>query len=183
MKSEAVDIRIKTLQFNLEKLNEAYSVYKRDAFIDVGVDIRISYSDNEETRALLKKPQQLIKERQDFLFHTIFNFTQTYYSIKEYLKKEFPSKTKDIENFFSDESFRLKKRKDLSNDLKHNPNKDLQFEFGQTDVKLIRNDSDFTLKTNYEEAWFYDGNESVEYCNSLYKDLMIFLEDKIGYSI
>lgn len=177
-----VDIRIRALKFNLDRLNLAYEESRRDSFTDVGMEYNKQYPYNEAQK-LIKKQEELKKSREDVLFFTILNFTQVFYSIKEYLRMEYPSKKDKIENFFSNKpvGFEFKARKDISNDLKHNPANDLKYGFGQigkTETKI--EGSTMFITTRSRETWFYYELDSVEHCNNLYNDVIQFMETEFG---
>jgi hypothetical protein len=181
LKNSKVDIRIKALKFNLDQLNSAYLETIRDSVTDTGIEYHKQYPYNDETRAMFKKHEDLKKSREEILFFTIFNFTQVYYSVKEYLKKEDPSQKDKIETFFCDRPLGFKARKDISNDLKHNPSNDLTYAFGQVGpTETTREGSSLVIRTNYRETWFYYGVDSVDYCNRLYKELIEFVDKEIS---
>jgi hypothetical protein len=180
LKKKKIDIRIKALRFNLDHLNSAYADTTRDSVVDTGIEYGKEYPYNDETRELFKKHEDLKKSREEILFFTIFNFTQVYYSIKEYLKKEYPSQKEKIEAFFSDRPLGFMARKDISNDLKHNPSNDIQYKIGQiAKTEKFREGTSLIIRTNYRETWFYYGIDSVEYCNHLYKELSEFMDKEI----
>lgn len=131
MQNQRIVQRLKTLQFNLNDINDCYDNSLKDTFLEVGIEYHKQYALDDETYKLLDKEQKLRKLHEDKLFSSIFSFTQTYYSIKEYLRKEFPQNKEIIEEFYSNEKSGLIARKDICNDLKHNPEKDLKYGFGQ----------------------------------------------------
>ena len=160
----------------IEDINLNYAETIKDAYIECGIEYNKPYPYTEETLKLFKKPEQLEKRRRDKLFSSILGFTQTYYSIKEYLCKEYPQKKRIIEDFFSEKTIGLIARKDISNDLKHNPVNDLIFKFGVVGKETIREPKKVIHKTNYKRTWFYADLDSVELCNRLHNELMDFLK-------
>lgn len=181
MNNKKVDIRIRALKFNLDQLNAAYAETTRDSVVDTGFEYGKQYPYNDETRALIKMHEDLKKSREDILFFTIFNFTQVYYSIKEYLRKEYPTQKERIEQFFSDRPLGFKARKDISNDLKHNPSNDLQYGIGKIGKdETFMDGKKLIVRTNYKETWFYYGVDSVEYCNHLYTQLIELMNKEIS---
>lgn len=174
-------MRLRALKFNLEQLNSAYNETTRDSVIDSGLEYGKNYPYNEGTYDMLDEPDKLRKSREDMLFFTIFNFTQVFYSIKEYLKAGYPNKKVEIENFFSTRQLGFTERKAISNDLKHNPSSDLKYEHGQIGESQTRREGrKLKIMTYYRWTWFYYGVDSVEYCNTLYKELIDFLTKEFG---
>jgi len=175
-KNNKVDIRLRALKFNLDQLNSAYDETTRDSVTDAGLEYGVEYPYNDDTFDMLDKPDKLRKSREDVIFFTILNFTQVFYSVKEYLKKEYPLKKSEIENFFSSRHLNLKARKEISNDLKHNPSADLKYQSGQIGKEETKREgTTVTTTVNYRRTWFYYGIDSVDYCNNLYSDLIDFL--------
>jgi hypothetical protein len=176
LRNEKIDIRLRALKFNLEQLNLAYNETTRDAVIDSGIEYGKKYPYNAETLNILRKRDELQKSREDKLFFTVFNFTQVYYSLKEYLRKEYPARKEKIEIFYSSRPLGFAGRKEISNDLKHNPSNDLRYGFGQVgEEEKVREGSKLIIRMKYKHTWFYYGIDSVEYCNNLYKELMEFI--------
>jgi hypothetical protein len=172
---EKINIRIKALKFNLDELNEAYNLTTRDVVTETGMEYGKQYPYNEETLSIIRQQNKLKKEREERLHFKILNFTQVFYSIKEFLKKGYPEKKQKVEDFFSDTELGNKARKDISNDLKHNPENDLKYGFGQVGKEEIRDGTKRIKKIYFKHSWFYRGIDSVEYCNNLYKELSNFI--------
>lgn len=168
--------RLKTLQFNLEDINTCYDNTLKDTFLEVGIEIDKPYILNYETYKLFNKERELRKLYKDKLFSSILNFTQTYYSLKEYLRKEFPQKKDIIEDFFSNKKVNLIARKDICNDLKHNPEKDLKYGLEEVNRETIKEPKQIKINIEFRRTWFYSGIDSVEHCNTLFKDLLKFIE-------
>ena len=125
---------------------------------------------------MFRKHEKLRKTREDKLFICVFNFTQAFYSIKEYLRKEYPQKSRLVEDFFSKVNIGFIARKDISNDLKHNPDKDLRFGLGEVNKEITREANKKIIRTQYRRSWFYSGIDSVEHCNRLFQDLKTLFE-------
>lgn len=171
--------RLKALRFNIEELNNWYNETQHDSFLECGIEYNKKYPYNEETLELFKKPELLDELKKDKLFCSILNFTQTYYSIKEYLCKEYPLKKKIIEDFYSDKSLGIVKRKGISNDLKHNPQNDIVFKFGVVGREKRIEPGKTVEITHYKNTWFYAGIDSVDLCNNLCAELLEFIQEKI----
>jgi hypothetical protein len=174
-----IEQRLKALKFNLDDLNNCYSETLKDSYIECGIEYNKKYPYNQETLDLIKQPEILNELRKDKLFCSILNFTQTYYSIKEYLRKEYPQNKKNIENFFSEKSLGIITRKGISNDLKHNPQNDIVYKFGVVGKEKIIEPGKITEVTHFKHTWFYAGLDSVDLCNNLYIDLIKFIEENI----
>lgn len=171
-----VDLRLKTLKHNMDTVNEYYNDTLKDTVLECGIEYHKKYPYNDETINLFNKHKALQKHREEKLFSSIFNFTQTFYSIKEYLVKEYPSKKSITENFFSNEKVNMKSRKEISNDLKHSPDKDLKFGIGEVSREIILEPKKRIEKINMRKTWFYSGIDAVEYCNILFRELLEFIE-------
>jgi hypothetical protein len=176
MQNQRIVQRLKTLRFNIDDINHSYDNTLKDTFLEVGLEYHKQYPANDETYRLFNKEQELRSLYKDKLFSSIFNFTQTYYSIKEYLVKEFPQKKEIIEDFFSNEKIGLLTRKAICNDLKHDPKKDLKYEFGEVSKQTFTEPGQVVIKIEFRRTWFYSGIDSVEHCNVLYKELKRFIE-------
>lgn len=168
--------RLKSLKLNLDEVDKCKDDLKRDYIKDVGLEYDIWYPDNEESQALFREGEDLYELRKDHLFKTVFNFSQNFYSLKEYLIEYEPKKVGVIEDFFSNENNDQLSRKQISNDLKHNPNNDLEF-----DSRIVKKESIIehhkTTHISYiGHSWFYGKVETVEYCHKLYAELIQFLE-------
>jgi hypothetical protein len=175
---EKINIRIKALKFNLDELNESYNLTARDVVIETGMEYGKQYPYNEETLAIIRKQDELKKMREERLHFTILNFTQVFYSVKEYLKKGYPEKKQKVEDFFSNNELGIKARKDISNDLKHNPQNDIKYGFGQVGKEETKDGTKRITKIYFKHTWFYNGIDSVEYCNNLYKEFSRFIHDE-----
>ncbi|HBL73962.1 MAG: hypothetical protein A2W90_12205 [Bacteroidetes bacterium GWF2_42_66] len=175
---EKINIRIKALKFNLDELNEAYNLTTRDVVTETGMEYGKQYLYNEETLSIIRKQDKLKKEREERLHFTILNFTQVFYSVKEYLKKGYPEKRQKVEDFFSNIGLGNKARKDISNDLKHNPQNDIKYGFGEVGKEETKDGTKRITKIYFKHTWFYGGIDSVEYCNNLYKELSRFIHDE-----
>jgi hypothetical protein len=169
--------RLKVLQFDISDINLYYKESLKDPVIECGMEYNKQYPYNEETINRLNNQENLQKAQADKLYCRIFNFTQTYYSIKEYLRKLYPQHKSIIEDFFSNDKIGLISRKDICNDLKHKPEKDLKYK-----TNLVREVTKSETKmqiliTNFGKTWFYDKVDSVALCNDLYNELLMFLEN------
>jgi hypothetical protein len=175
LNNKKIDIKIRGLKFNLDQINTFYEETLRDVVSDSGMEYGKKYPLNSQTIELFNYQDKLQKSREEKLFFSIFNFTQIYYSIKDYLKKEFPERKDKIEGFYSTKLLGLKARKDISNDLKHNPENDLKYDFRFVDRQHYIEGRTKHIKLNLKNSWFYHDIDSVEYCNKLYKELLDFL--------
>src|ERR1035437_7637780 len=93
---------LKVLQFDINDINLFYNDSLRDPYTDCRIEYIKPYPLNDETLNLEHK----IREYK--LYCRIFNFTQTYYSIYQYLRGKYSKKVdlqrnKIIEDFFSNE--------------------------------------------------------------------------------
>ncbi len=168
--------RLKSLRLNLNEVDKFYTDLKMDYIKDTGIDYNTWYPDNEETRILFKRADDLYSLRKDQLFTAIFNFSQTFYSLKEYLIVYDPIKEGLIEDFFSNEKTDMLSRKQIANDLKHDPNNDLIFDSRVVKNEIIKEPGKITHISYLSHSWFYRNLETVEYCQRLYKELLTFLE-------
>lgn len=119
--------------------------------------------------------------REDKLYCRIFNFTQTYYSVYQYLRGKYSKnldlqRNKIIEDFFSNEKKRGINRIEICNELKHNPKKDLEYKTHLSKEEIVSNSTRQIIYTNRGQTWFYEHIDSVALCNDLYNELLIFLE-------
>jgi len=178
--SQPLSLRFKTLKFNLDGLNDAYEQTKRDPILDSGLNYNTKYPYNDKTRKLFRSAENLKRDREEILFHHIFNFTQTLFSIKDYLKKEVPEIKQDVENFFSNDKINNITRKTISNDLKHNPQMDLKYDFREVGNKTYIDGKTLKTEITMKQSWFYADLDSVEYCNKLYEELIDFMKDKFN---
>ena len=120
--------RLKILQLGIDEIKECYDATLRDTYLDVGLEYNKKYPyPDDGTLNLIKKAEELKKLRELKLYTSIFNFTQIFYSVKEFLLADFPQYKIDIENFFSNEKVSGLSRTRISNDLKHNSKKDLEY--------------------------------------------------------
>ena len=175
-----INIRIKALKYNLEQLNEAYEMTTRDAGIESGIKYDQQYPYNDETLALFRKKDELKKSRVEKLYFNIFNYTQVFFSLKDYMKKGYPEKEQVIESFFSDKDSSDKARKDISNHLKHNPQMDIKYATGQVEREERKEGDKRKVIIHFRETWFYRGIDSVEYCNKIYNELINLINDEFS---
>ena len=168
--------RLKTLEFNLNEIDLAYNDLLKDYVLEVGIEYDTTYPDNKETHLLFKKAKDLYQLRKDKLFSAVFSFTQTFYSLKEYLIAQSPEKEVTIENFFSNEKKNSISRKSISNDLKHNPSEDLKFDARVVKTEIIKEPGKETHISYMRHSWFYGKIETVEYCRELYNELLDFMK-------
>ena len=70
---EKINIRIKALKFNLDELNKAYNLTTRDVVTETGMEYGKQYPYNEETLSIIRKQEELKKEREERLHFTILN--------------------------------------------------------------------------------------------------------------
>ena len=173
--SNSLQLRLKTLKFNLDELNAAYEKTQRDYIMDSGLSYSKKYLYNEETQNLIRIAEKLKTDREECLFHHLFNFTQTVYSIKEYLKEEYNAGKGDIEKFFSEEKIRNHTRTRLANDLKHNPGKDLKYDFKQVDERTYIEGRTIKTEISMKRSWFYGELDSVDSCNKLFDEITNFI--------
>ena len=162
--------QLKALKLNIDELNEGYVGSLKDTNIEYGLEYDKKYPYNEEICNLFNKAKELKDIREEKVHHRIFYFTQTYYSLKEYLKDAYPDKKKIIEDFFY-------LRKDICNVLKHNPENHLIYGLGKIGNEVVIENEKRIEKKYYKLAWFYKGKETIEYCNLLYSDLLTFIEN------
>lgn len=173
--------RLKSLRLTLKNIDQYYNDIAKDHYIDAGIDYTMEYPDNDETHAMFKRAEDLYQLRKDKLFTEIFSFSQTFCSLKDYLNGYAPSKKSLIENFFSNEKINLLSRKQMANDLKHNPKKDLVFDIRVVKKETIKEPGKITHISYIKHSWFYDKIEAVEYCHQLYVDLIIFMKANFSY--
>jgi hypothetical protein len=174
MLTRNIEQRIKALQHNLEDINVCRDNLFIDTYAACGLEYDKSYSVDDMNK-IYESEKELKKKLEDRLFTSIFNFTQTYYSIKEYLVKEYLNKKTSVENFFSNAQNRSNPRKNICNDLKHNPKNDLKFETRELEKKSYIEGNTHYIKIEFRETLFYDNVDSVEFCNALYNDLIAFI--------
>jgi hypothetical protein len=172
---------LKVLQFDINDINLFYNDSLRDPYTDCGIEYNKPYPLNDETLNLEHKIQELKKLREDKLYCRIFNFTQTYYSIYQYLREKYSKnldlqRNKIIEDFFSNEKKRGINRIEICNELKHNPKKDLEYKTHLSKEEIVSNSTRQIIYTNRGQTWFYEHIDSVALCNDLYNELLIFLE-------
>lgn len=68
-------------------------------------------------------------------------------------------------------------RKQIANDMKHNPKKDIIYDFKKTG-EVINHSGNRTEHITYmKHSFFYGEHESVEYCAKLYKELIAFVNE------
>lgn len=176
IQNKKIEQRIKSLRFNIEDINSNYEATLKDAYLECGIEYGKSYPYNDETFKLMRKVDELEMFRRDRLFSAILNFTQTLYSLKEYLRKVYPQKKDNIEAFFSNNELKVIARKDISNDLKHNPDKDLKYGIDIVGREIVIENNKQVEKIELKRTWFYSGIDSVDLCNHLFKDTLEFVE-------
>lgn len=98
--SRKVNQRLKSLRLNLEEVDKCKEELRRDYIKDVGLEYDVDYPDNVENQALFKKGEDLYELRKDHLFRTVFNFSQNYYSLKEFLLEFKPEKKETLKISF-----------------------------------------------------------------------------------
>jgi hypothetical protein len=172
---------LKVLQFDINDIKLFYNDSLRDPYIDCGIEYNKQYPLNDGTLNLERKIQKLKKLREDKLYCRIFNFTQTYYSIYQYLigkytKKVDPQRNKIIEDFFTNEKKGGINRIEICNGLKHNPKKDLEHKTHLAKEEIVSQSQRQIIYTNRGQTWFYEHIDSVALCNDLYNELLTFLE-------
>lgn len=172
-----ISARIFAIRYNLREVNRAYEASTRDAFLDAGLEYNKEYKDDVWYRQKEFEYQMLQRVRNLELFTAILNFTQSFYSLKDYLKKSFPQFKNKIEEFFSRENNSMKSRKSISNDLKHNPKNDVEYRFEKTGHETVHTPGKILSTTYMKHSWFYGNNESVEHCSLLFSDLLSFLNE------
>lgn len=172
-----IEIRIFALNHNLRQMAYAEHEMTRDAFTDVGLEYETNYEENAWFRAKIAEYENLNKVRKYTLFTYIYNFTQCYYGLKEYLAKLIPREKHSIEDFFSNISTQYGIRKQIANDLKHKPSKDLDFDWRRVAKATIRKKGIIQHTSHYNNTWFYGDKEAVEHCKRMYDDLVGFLEN------
>lgn len=176
--NKKIALRLKKLQGERENMWRFYTATFQDAYADVGMDYTKEYPYNEVSikmfNQLSSEAEKLEVERQEKLYGEIFNFTQTYFSFKDYLKNLYPTQKSIIEDFFSNEKRDGIARKDICNDLKHNPENDLEYLNDETETTILPNKIVYIASN--QKRWVYRKEiYSVEYCNILYNELIDFL--------
>jgi hypothetical protein len=172
---------LKVLQFDITDINLFYNDSLRDPYIDCGIEYNKPYQLNDETLNLEHKIQELKNLREDKLYSRIFNFTQTYYSIYQYLKGKYtkrvdPQRNKIIEDFFTNEKKRKINRIEICNGLKHNPKKDLEYKTHLAKEEIVSQSQRQIIYANRGQTWFYEHIDSVALCRDLYSELVMFIE-------
>lgn len=177
--NQKIALRLKVLQDEIEDINKFYSDTLRDAYTDCGMEYGKSSPYNEETIKLhnqtLRQGQELEEHRTEKLYGRILNFSQTYLSMKDYLKKLYPKKKQIIEDFFSNDKVDGIARKDIGRDLKHNPENDLTLKMKKSEISFLPYGKIYSVEI--QKKWFYKDIYSVEYCNLLYNELLTFLKE------
>ena len=171
-----INQRIIALKLNLDEVQKASRDLRKDAYEELGIEYGKSYPDDESTRMLFEKIEILKNDRKEKLFTTILNFSQVFSSLKNYLAKQYPNKANEFDLFFYKEMNKSISRMDLSNDLKHNPEKDVIFDFRVTKTEIIKEPGKEIHRSFMSQSWFYKGVEVVEHCNNLYTDTMNFVK-------
>ena len=166
----------------MDEIEIAYNATLINPYLELGFENDKSYSLTPQNRALFKKADLLKGKREEVLYYRIFCFSQVVYSLKDYLNKIYPEKKAIIESFFSDKPEGGVSRKQLSNDLKHNPSKDMKFGFIEKGRKteLINRSKITTI--NYNFNWHYEGFDSIDHCKSIYKEILLFLRDEFKFN-
>ncbi|HCB44968.1 MAG TPA: hypothetical protein DEP37_00920 [Algoriphagus sp.] len=179
MVNRQIQIRLRALKIALDEIDIAFRETKKDAFLEIGFKYDVPYPETSQNRALHKKVDLIRREREDILYYRIFCFTQVVYSLKDYLKKIYPLKKREIESFFSDQIDGSIPKKGLANDLKHNPDKDLKFGFVEKSKKTeIVNRSKITT-INFNFNWKYQGLDTIDHCKTVFKEIHQFVRDEI----
>jgi hypothetical protein len=173
---------LKVLQFDINDINLFYKDSLRDAYIDCGIEYNKQYPLNDETLNRERKIHELKKLREDKLYCRVFNFTQTYYAIYQFLTGKYSKKVnlqsnKIIEDYFSKDKRSGMTRIEICNGLKHNPKKDLKYKIHITKQEIASKTTRQIIYTNRGPTWFYENVDSVGHCNTLYKELLIFLKN------
>lgn len=171
---------LKVLQFDFDDINLIYKETLKDPYIEAGFEYDKKYpynidtikSDNEK----IETQQRLIQLNDEKLYGRIFNFTQTFNAFKGLLIGIYPEQKPIIEKFFSNKKFDPITRDKIGNDLKHDPQKDLEYN-SNVDKVHFRTKKGMTYSiTNKGKTWFYDYIDSVLLCKVLFNDLEIFLK-------
>jgi hypothetical protein len=175
--NEQITRRRFALKYNLDQLKIANEQTKRDSFLDVGLEYGVKYEDNEWYHEKEKSYQILKREREYIFFTYIVNFTQCYYMIKEYINKLYPQYKDEVERFFSNPDNLNLPRKSISNDLKHKPQFDIEYDLKEVHRETTREGNKIVHKSYVKHSWFYKNLETVEYCTRLFDELENFIED------
>jgi hypothetical protein len=170
--------RLNILESQINEINSRKEDTKIDTLLECGLEYNKNYPFRDENFLKLYNGSEKLKQlRIDKLYESIWNFTQTYYSLKEHINKSYPHLKNETENFFSnDKIFDLMSRKDICNDLKHNPQKDLVHCTGIIKKETIKEPTKIQYISYFETTWFYGKRDSIELCNKLYNDLINFLK-------
>lgn len=173
-----VALRFKLLKSEIEELNKCHQDTLRDPWVDCGMQYDRPTPYNEESikihNELLSQGLALIKKREEDLFGKIFHFSQTFFSLKDYLKKLYPQYEGIVEDFFSNEIIDGITRKKIGNDLKHNPEYDLELKKRKPEITKLGTKQIITI--HMEGKWYYNEIDSVKHCNTLFSELSEFLE-------
>lgn len=179
MVNRQIHIRLNGLKIALKEIEDAFCELKKDAFLEMGFEYDTPIPETPQNRALHKKVDLIRMEREDILYYRIFCFTQVAYSLKDYLKKIYPLKKLEIESFFSDQIDGAIPKKDIANDLKHNPKNDMKFGFVEKSKKTeIVNRSKITT-INFNFNWNYQGLDTIDHCKTVFKEIHQFVRDEI----
>lgn len=173
---------LKVLQFDINDINLYYNDTLRDPFIEYGLEYHKKYTITDEFRKLLQEFENIQRIREEKLYCRIFNFTQTYSAVKAnlcnlYTKEVDLQHYKIIEDFFSNDKIAGIARKKISNELKHNSQKDLIYKTKIVKDEIVSQSGKQIIITNHYKTWFYDGIDTVEHYNTLYNELLEFLEN------
>ena len=118
------------LQTDFDDMILIYKETLKDPFIEAGFEYNKKYPYNEETikfqNEKVSEQERLIQLQVERLYGRIFNFVQTYNSIKGILIGIYPKEKKIIEKFYEEKNGFIS-REEMGNKLKHDPNKDLEY--------------------------------------------------------
>ena len=177
---ERISIRLFALKYNLENLTESYEETKKDAFLEVEFQYYVEYEDNESFRKREQEYRSLVKTREYVFFTWLLNFTQCFYSLKEYLINLQVIEKRKVEEFFSRPASKGLSRKQTANDLKHNPDKDAKYDFQVVKKEKIIDGNTVRNNMYYKKSWFYEDREAVEHCTALFNDLFGFIKQNLS---
>lgn len=170
---------LKTLQSDIDDINLIYKDTLKDPYIEAGFEYGKRYPYNEETiksdNEKIAEQERIIQLSVDKLYGRIFNFSQTFNSIKGLLIGIYPEQKSIIEKFYSEKIGPIT-REEIGNLLKHDPKIDLEFDSNTLKEKIATNKGMTYTITNLGKTWFYYYIDSVLLCNVLFNDLKIFLE-------
>jgi|GEM_PF-3070064 len=179
MVNRQIHIRLNGLKLALKEIEDAFRELKKDAFLEMGFEYDTPIPETPENRELHKKVDLIRRKREDILYYRIFCFTQVAFSLKDYLKKIYPLKKEEVESFFSDQIDGAIPKKDIANDLKHNPKNDMKFGFvaKSKETEIVNRSKITTIK--YDFNWNYRGLDTVDHCKTLFQQIHQFVRDEI----